>query len=106
MKFRKKPVVIEAFRLGVDSIPDWFMDRVSDCTITLHGDGDPRDRFAPVSASIQTLEGTMTADHGDMVIRGIKGEIYPCKPDIFAATYEPAYPFGACIPAATETVGT
>jgi hypothetical protein len=40
--------------------------------------------------SIETLEGTMEADIGDWIIRGVKGELYPCKPDIFAATYEPA----------------
>ena len=39
---------------------------------------------------IQTLEGTMRADPGDWIITGVKGEQYPCKPDIFAATYEPA----------------
>ena len=39
---------------------------------------------------IPTLEGTMIANNGDWIIRGVKGELYPCKPDIFAATYEPA----------------
>lgn len=39
---------------------------------------------------IRTLEGTMTASEGDWIIRGVKGELYPCKPDIFEATYEPA----------------
>lgn len=39
---------------------------------------------------IDTLEGSMTARSGDWVIRGVKGELYPCKPDIFEATYEPA----------------
>ena len=88
MKFRKKPVVIEAFKLGSDPMPDWFMDRVSASTIVLHG-GHPRDRDGLHSASITTLEGLMTANRGDYVIRGVKGEVYPCKPDIFAATYEP-----------------
>ncbi len=86
MKFRKKPVVIEAFRLGHDSIPDWFMDHVTDLSVILHLErGKP-----PVSghADIVTLEGTMRADSGDYVIMGVKGEIYPCKPDIFEATYE------------------
>jgi hypothetical protein len=39
---------------------------------------------------IDTLEGTMTASEGDFIIKGVKGEFYPCKPDIFAATYDPA----------------
>lgn len=49
-----------------------------------------REGGAIVEAIISTLEGTMTASNGDWIIRGVKGELYPCKPDIFAATYEPA----------------
>lgn len=83
-KFRKKPVVIEAFKLGTDCIPDWFMDRVSDSSIVLRGE-----MWKPlVCAEIKTLEGVMRADAGDYVIQGVKGEIYPCKPDIFEATYD------------------
>ena len=44
----------------------------------------------PIVCSIETLEGTMTAIASDWIIKGVKGEFYPCKPDIFAATYEPA----------------
>lgn len=44
------------------------------------------------SMLIDTLEGVMRADPGDWIIRGVKGELYPCKPDIFAATYDPADP--------------
>lgn len=85
-QYQKKPIVIEAFKLGFDHIPDWFMDKVTTNEIVLHGG-----HFKGVeSADIRTLEGTMRADHGDFVIKGVKGEIYPCKPDIFAATYEPA----------------
>ena len=58
-KYRKKPVVIEAFQTAVE-------------------------------LKIETLEGTMTASPGDYVITGVKGEKYPCKPDIFEATYEDA----------------
>ncbi len=46
--------------------------------------------FDGYSLTIRTLEGVMRADIGDMIIRGVKGEFYPCKPDIFEATYEPA----------------
>lgn len=84
MKFRKKPVVIEAFKLGVDNIPDWFMDKVSTNDIILRGE-----RHDLRSAEIKTLEGIMRADKGDFVIQGIEGEIYPCKSSIFEATYEP-----------------
>lgn len=85
MKFRKKPVVIEAFCLGLDHIPDWFMDQVSVNEVILHGKRNDL-RYA----DIKTLEGTMRANKGDYVIQGVKGEIYPCKPDIFDATYESA----------------
>lgn len=96
MKFRKKPVVIDAFRLSQDPWPDWFHDRVSDCTITTHyvnpeaaTRADPFEKH-DIWAEIKTLEGVMRADCGDFIIRGVKGEIYPCKPDIFEQTYEAA----------------
>lgn len=87
MKFRKRPVVIEAFRLGTDPMPDWFCDeRTLGRIVTRNLDG--RWKGGPDVAEITTLEGVMTALSGDYIIRGVKGEIYPCKPDIFAATYE------------------
>lgn len=86
--FRKKPVVVEAFRLG-EEWPDWWADAVTSCVVTTHNT-DGRWRGGPDYADITTLEGTMRAYFGDWIIRGVKGEIYPCKPDIFEATYEPA----------------
>lgn len=83
MRYRKKPVVVEAFRLGFDIIPGWFMDKVLEKKIVLHG--DERDK---TNADIKTLEGWMHASYGDYVILGITGEVYPCKPDIFEKTYE------------------
>lgn len=80
MKYRKKPVIVQACRFMIDSyMPDWFMDNVSSGTITTHADG---------TCDIKTLEGTMKADFGDYVIQGVNGEVYPCKPDIFEKTYE------------------
>jgi hypothetical protein len=82
-QYRKKPVVIEAycFDQKPDNYrPDWFQDAVTSDKITTH----------PDKAFVHTLEGTMTADLGDWIIKGVKGELYPCKPDIFAATYDPA----------------
>ena len=77
-KYRKKPVVIEAFKWTVDEAPVWWMFR-NDLVITdVH----------KMTVAIPTLEGVMTADRGDWIIQGIKKEIYPCKPDIFEATYE------------------
>lgn len=83
MKYQKKPVVIEAFQLGIDYIPDWFMDAVTANKVILHGTS-----HADTNADIETLEGWHHASYGDFIIRGVKGEIYPCKPDIFAMTYE------------------
>ena len=88
MKYRKKPIAIEAFQLGVDYIPDWFMDRVSDNTIILHGKSSGFEHYDDTNCDIQTLEGVMHANYGDYIIKGVKGEIYPCKPDIFEETYE------------------
>lgn len=83
-KYRKKPVVIEAIQFtGDNGFEVWaFMgDREAlDCLELQTTD-------YPV---IQTLEGAMVCTPGDWVIKGIKGEFYPCKPDIFEATYEKA----------------
>ena len=85
MKYRKKPVVIEAFEFAKDNIPDWFMDKVTSNEIILHGDYRHL-----MWADIRTLEGVMRADRGDFVIQGVNLEVYPCKPDIFEKTYEKA----------------
>lgn len=81
-KYRKKPVVIDAFRWtgGPDQTedPEWIIDR-----IRLGQVG-----FADGKMFIKTLEGVMEATPGDYIIRGVKGEVYPCKPDIFEETYE------------------
>lgn len=91
VKFRKKPVVIDAYefhnRVGPDTRPDWLMQAVADGRIEFHGA-----RLGLDFLTIQTLEGQMRAEVGDYIIRGVQGELYPCKPDIFAATYEPAEP--------------
>jgi len=78
--FRKKPVVIEASRI-TDSTFDAPHPNPEHIPGVIY---DPRLRCA----YIRTLEGEMRADNGDWIIRGIKGELYPCKPDIFEATYE------------------
>ncbi len=87
MKFRKKPVTIEARQFGGRytgdgrDILDWM---------GASGDWDAGDtEGGNGTLHIRTLEGTMTAKPGDWIIKGVKGEFYPCKPDIFAATYEP-----------------
>jgi hypothetical protein len=84
MKFRKKPVEIEAWQFKAPNFmgqPDWFVAAMNLGKITFVAGEKTHYR-------IQTLEGVMRANPGDWIIRGVKGELYPCKPDIFAATYE------------------
>ncbi len=81
-KFRKKPVVIEAVQIPFPDAESYSLfpndpDIIFKC-----------ENGQIVEAIISTLEGTMLASLGDWIIRGVKGELYPCKPDIFAATYE------------------
>lgn len=82
-KFRKKPVVIEAVQFtGNASLIDLFiggngvMRRITD------------DKSVVVAIGIASLEGEMRCDKNDWVIKGVNGEFYPCKPDIFEKTYE------------------
>lgn len=85
-KYRKKPVVVDAWQwTGEDKqeAPDWVVDYIeSTCQPFVV------DKFGDVVMLIETMEGIMTADQGDYIIKGIQGEIYPCKPDIFEQTYE------------------
>ena len=80
-KFRKKPVEIEAMLLTEDTSHDVLL--------WLRGAGQKSNHVNDGAIDIYTLEGTMRADLGDWIIRGVQGEFYPCKPDIFEATYEP-----------------
>lgn len=95
-EFRKKPVQIEAVQWdgtaeGATRIIDWILSHGSTASYTCSNpdrcaehDGD-----TPHSISIRTLEGTMTAGLDDWIIKGVAGEFYPCRDDIFRATYEP-----------------
>lgn len=89
MKYRKKSVVIEAFKWtgGPDQEDDpvWIVEAIKKGEVWFKYIGTP-----DVQCCIDTLEGTMAASVGDYIIKGVKGEIYPCKPDIFEATYDPA----------------
>ncbi len=84
-KYRKKPVVVEAMEFTEES-KDRVFSFVECNKYAAHDDNG-----APL-LKMQTLEGDMTAVLGDWIIKGIKGEFYPCKPDIFEATYELADP--------------
>ncbi|HGM1476981.1 hypothetical protein QQO69_18035 [Clostridioides difficile] len=82
-KFKKKPVEVEAFRLGYDIEPEWFIGNSRVCNFM-----EEKCINGHVSCDLETLEGTMRANKGDYIIQGVKGEIYPCKADIFEMTYQ------------------
>lgn len=86
-KFRKKSVVIEALQ-----VPAWNEEGAwHRLSAWLHrGDAHWRVSGTIAGLIIITLEGEMHAGPGDWIIRGVKGEFYPCRPSIFEATYEPA----------------
>lgn len=92
-KYRKKPVVIDAFQYDGDLIesdgkyyvPDWAVKAFKDGVIHF---GSLRLDEPPCEMFIDTLEGTHHANVGDYIIRGVNGELYPCKPNIFEKTYE------------------
>ena len=88
-KFRKKPVVIEAWPVrNIVGLAAHGWSRMPQCIKDAYEGGGWV--FRADGISIPTIEGTMRANMGDMLIRGVKGEFYPCNPDIFEATYEPA----------------
>lgn len=97
MRFRKKPVVVEAFQMTAErrmdnsEWPNWLNEAWN------KQESEPgalfrqnMDAEMPDLLCIKTLEGIHLVSWGDWIIRGVKGELYPCKPDIFEATYEPA----------------
>lgn len=82
MKYRKKPVVIEAIQLTNENlleVKEWC-----------NGELVPNAETSGYDLYISTLEGIMHADINDYIIQGVEGEFYPCKPDIFEKTYEVA----------------
>lgn len=82
--YRKKPVEIQAMRFdyhdnGLEALPEWIDGNTAQhCYVTEDGD----------RLFIRTLEGDMEARDGDYIIKGVAGEFYPCKPEIFQQTYE------------------
>lgn len=82
MKFRKKPVEIEAVKFDGWNWAECYQF-MSDEVLLFPQVLEEREKI-----EIKTLEGTMTASRGDWIIKGVNGEFYPCKPDIFAKTYE------------------
>lgn len=84
MKYRKKPVIVEAHKFDYNSdYPPWLSVALRNGTAWYQGGDTPY-------ITIKTLEGEMRADLGDWIIQGVEGKIYPCKPSVFEATYEEA----------------
>lgn len=91
---RKKPIEVEVFRIlekfmpGDEQTPEWLLEAWLNKTLN----GDVEDELGDdehlLNISIETLEGTMAANVGDYIIKGVKGEIYPCKPDVFEMSYD------------------
>lgn len=87
-KYRKKPVVIDAVLYSgyngnsfvFDEAPEWFTNAIGDYSLVFDNSDE--------QLKVNTLEGEMIVSPGDYIIRGVKGEIYPCKPDIFEMTYD------------------
>lgn len=86
-KYKSKPVVIDAFQWTGDQSqtedPIWIIEALKTGEVYFENEGTPQ-----VVMCIKTLEGTMTAQRGDYIIKGTAGELYPCKPDIFEFKYE------------------
>jgi hypothetical protein len=91
-KFRKRPVVIEAVKLTEELAWDSLLNRQSPfpgSSLFFSGTYHPKDKkLFNVYVPISTPEGRMRAEIGDWIIKGVQGEFYPCKPDIFEETYE------------------
>lgn len=82
MKFKKKPIIIEAFQITTwKDVPNWFIKALNKGIAFYDMDNGHK-------LTIKTLEGNMKVNEGDWIIKGINGELYPCKHDIFKKTYE------------------
>lgn len=80
MKYVKKPIPIEAFKYGFEQPPEWFEEACAKRIVQCPAKGG--------GLVIETLEGQMWADVGSYIIKGVGGELYPCRGDIFEETYE------------------
>lgn len=88
-KYRKVPVIIEAYQFTKENykreeMPEWLKQAIRDDQISLYSQHGGE----VIGGSITTLEGVMQITEDDYIIKGVQGEFYPCKPDIFEQTYE------------------
>lgn len=97
MRYRKKPVIVEALQWNGNNVIDiynFLEDKNVETQYEVNSEGKnfyidfSRGQCVTGDLMIKTLEGTMKADIGDYIIKGVNGEFYPCKPDIFEKTYE------------------
>ena len=91
MRYRKKPVVVDVFRMTVITcarreFPEWFKEAMDENKVLIWGNIEECEEVGYV----RTEEGDMNIQLGDFIIKGIKGDIYPCKPYLFEANYEKA----------------
>jgi hypothetical protein len=93
-RYRKKPVVIEAIQFNgiaggcpefAEEIPEWLKYAIWQSKTVI-----PHPMFPETRLQVETTEGNMIADAGDWIIKGVEDELYPCKPSVFEATYDPA----------------
>ena len=87
-KFRKNPVEVEAFQISMYTMfkreyPQWFSESAAQGIVNIS-----ENPSYPVACTIKTLEGDMDACIGDYIVKGAKGELYPCRPDIFELLYK------------------
>jgi hypothetical protein len=87
-RYRKKPIVIDAILWTGDNILDVMTFMHPQEPVYVNNLSHMKFTNADDVVGIQTLEGLVVASKGDWILRGVAGELYPCKPDIFAATYE------------------
>ena len=95
MRYQKKPIVIEAFRWtgGPDQTEDpaWIVDALIHCKARVMDGGTDN-----AIMILSTLNGNVTVHSGEWIVKGVKGELYPCRPDIFEATYKPVNESAEC----------
>ena len=90
-KFKEKPVIIEAFQYDGDMVDQWGEPYVPKLAIRALEDDGTMYYKGQGELYIKSIEGDTHVSIGDYIIRGIQGELYSCKPDIFKKTYEPYY---------------
>lgn len=114
MKYRKKPIVVEAFQWFGDNRqtedPEWIVEAIKNGKVSIDHKPDSFGEYAIPFLSIAiidgNLEGEMVANQGDYIIRDAQGNIFACKPDIFEANYEKVEPLKTAVANITVNIDT